>query len=117
MLPYNPKIGVHSYHLVMWGQFLFPLYLMVLVICCLPPSLNISIFLLCAQFDSLVPWIIMVACQSVSVSGHLQYMSFLVLDMDDALSLLVFYALIGAGILLHIIELICLDIFSNNTIS
>ena len=59
----------------------------------------------------------MVAYQSVSFSGHLHYMSFLVLDMDDALAFLVFCDLIGAGLLLHIMELICLDIFLNNPIS
>ena len=83
MLPCNPEIGVHYSHLVLWGRFWLPLYLMVIGTCCLSPSRNIIIFLLYAKFDSLVLWIMLVTCWSASFSGNLRHMYVLVLFMAD----------------------------------
>ena len=116
MLPCILKIGANFSHLVLWGHFLLRLFLMVLGMCCLPHYHNIRIFLLCAQLSSLTPFIMLVTCQLVSFFGHLHHMSFLVLDMADAVEFLLFYYLIGAGIILHILELICLHIFWCNPI-
>ena len=117
ILPCNPKIAVHFSHLVMPGQFLLKLCLIGLVMCCISPSHNISVLLLCAQFSSLALWLILVTCRSVSFFGHMQHMSSLVLDIADTVDFLLFYYLIGTGIILHTLELICLHIFWYNPIS
>ena len=39
MLPCNPKIGVHFFHLVLWGHFLLALCLIGLCTCCLTPHI------------------------------------------------------------------------------
>ena len=117
MLPCNPKISVHLFHLVMRGQFLLPLWLIEIVMCCLLPCNNIRIFLLCAVFASLAPWIMMVTCRSVSFSEHLYRKYFLVLDMVDAVDFSMFYDWIGGGVILHILELRCLNIFWYTPIS
>ena len=110
MLPCNPKINLHFYHLVMWGNFLLSLCFKGLGKCFLPPYHNIWIFLLCVQFDLLTLLVVLVACWSVSFYGHLHHMYFLDLDLAYAVDFLVVYNWIGKEIILHIQALIGLHI-------
>ena len=75
----------------MWGDLLFPLCLMGLSMCCLPPLRNIRILILCVQFVLLSPLVVLVTYLAVSFSGHLHHMSFLSLDTADAVAFSVFY--------------------------
>ena len=117
MLPCNPKIGVRFSHLVIWGSFLLPLCYMVLITCCIPPSHNIRILLLCVQLVLLAMLVVLVIYWEVSFSEHLHHMTVLALDMDDSVDFLASYDQIIAKLPLHIRSLICLHTFLYNSIS
>ena len=99
------------------GYVLLPVCLTGIVAFFLTPSYKIQILLLCLQFASLAPLVVLVMCQLVSFSGHLHHIFFMDMDMSDAVAFWVFHDLIGARLILHIQELIYLHIVLDNPIS
>ena len=85
--------------------------------CCISPSHNTSIFLLCVQFILLALLVVLVTYLAVSFSEHLHHMSILDLAMYDAVDFSVSYDQIGANTPLNILALISLHTFFYNYVS
>ena len=86
MLPCNTQMCVRFSHLVLWDHLLFPFCIMLLSTCCITPSYNKIIFLLCVQLVLLNLLVVLVTYREVSFSEHLHHMSALALYMVDAVN-------------------------------